>query len=269
MKIASYRLGFIGFGHMAKILCERIIAAHLIPRSQIQFVQRDRDRMKANEKRFGITATSLSHIISSSNALFICVRPAQMAHLATEMASFKVAGKKILSLLAGIPISFFQKLWGSDAEIARVMPNVASAIGEGMTILSFSETASREFKSFSELLVAPFGKFLEISESQMDLATAIAGSGPGFVFQLIRAMAEAGEKGGLSPEQALLMASQTFLGASRLVASGADLSTLLTQIATPGGTTEAGFQVMHQARMAEHFQETITAAVQKAKALAK
>ena len=176
MKMDAYRLGFVGFGHMAQILCQRIIAARLIPRSQIQFIQRDTVKMRQNEQKYGITSTSLKHLVESSDALFLCVRPGQMPKLALEMAPFGVASKKILSILSGISISFFQKCWGPHVEVVWVMPNVASSIGEGMTTLSFSPDASPEFKSFTERLVAPFGQFLEVPETQMNTATAVAGS---------------------------------------------------------------------------------------------
>ncbi len=266
MKMDAYRLGFIGFGHMAQILCERIIASRLIPRSQIQFIQRDSAKMRQNEQKYGITSTSLKHLMESSDALFLCVRPSQMPHLADEMAPLGVGSKKILSILSGIPTSFFQKKWGDHVEVAWVMPNVASAIGEGMTTLSFSSNASLEFKSFTTRLVAPFGQFLEVPESQMNTATAVAGSGPGFVFKLIQAMAEAGEKGGLSREKALAMAAQTFRGAASLVGQGFNLPDLITGIATPGGTTEAGFQVMQQAGICEQLQQAVHATIEKAKA---
>lgn len=268
MKMDQYRLGFIGFGHMGQILCERILAARIIPHSQIQFAQRDPDRIRQNEQKYGITATSLKHLINSSDILFLCVRPVHMALLAGEMGSLGMGGKKVLSVLAGLPISFFQKHFGAQVEVARVMPNVASAIGEGMTILSFPPHISSEFRSLTERLVAPFGRFLEVDESRMDAATAVAGSGPGFVFKLIEAMAEGGKKAGLSFEESLLMAAQTFIGSAKLVANGSDLSSLMNQIATPGGTTEAGFQVMQQAEIAKHFQQAIQATVQKAKSLA-
>jgi pyrroline-5-carboxylate reductase len=268
MKMDSYRLGFIGFGHMAQILFSAIHAARLIPLSQIQFVQRDRDRMRFNEQKYGITATSIEHAVSSCDILLLCVRPGQAEHILQEMARFGGKHKQIISILAGIPISFFQKILGEEAQIVRLMPNVASLIGEGMTTLSFSSHATSEFRSFVQLFAAPLGRSLEIPETQMDLATAVAGSGPGFVFTLIQAMAAAAEKGGLSPQNALLLASQTFAGAARLVAKEGDIPTLLNQITVPGGTTEAGLDIMRQTQMAQHFQETIKASAQRAKQMA-
>ncbi len=268
MKMQEHRVGFIGFGHMAQILFTSMHSARLIPLSQVQFVQRDRDRMKLNEQKYGITATSIEHAVVTSDVLLLCVRPGQIEPVLQEMARFGAGSKQIISILSGIPISFFQQMLGEKVQVVRLMPNVASAIGQGMTTLSFSPHARVEFRSFVELFSAPLGKYLEISESHMDLATAVAGSGPGFVFTLIQAMADAAENGGLSRERALLMASQTFMGAAGLVAKEKDIASLLNQITTPGGTTEAGLNIMRQTEMAKHFQETIRASASKAKQMA-
>ena len=269
MKMREYRLGFIGFGHMAQIIFEAIQAAHLIPRSQIEFLQRDSSKMKRNEQKYGITSTSMERLVAVYDFLILCVRPGQAREVAVDMARFGAGKKKIISILAGVPISFFQTYFGEEVQILRVMPNVASAIGEGMNLLSFSSFAQGDFRSIAQMLLAPLGFSLEIPESQMDAATGIAGSGPGFVFKLIQAMAQAGEKEGIAYKQALFMACQTFVGAARLIAKGEDLTSLVTQIATPGGTTEAGFQVMEKNETAKHFQETIEASIQKAKSFSK
>ena len=266
MKMSEHRLGFIGFGHMAQIIFDAVHAARLIPRSQIEFLQRDPAKMKQNEQKYGISSTSIERLVSVSDLLILCVRPAQARDVVAKMAHLGAGQKKIISVLAGVPLSFFQTHLGQEVQILRMMPNVASAIGEGMNLLSFSSFAQSQFRSVAQMLVAPLGFSLEIPEYQMDAATGIAGSGPGFVFKLIQAMAEIGEKEGISRENALFMACQTFLGAARL-AKGADLMSLMTQIATPGGTTEAGFQVMERQGIAKHFQETIEASIQKAKSL--
>ena len=260
----EYSLGFVGFGHMAQIMLQAIDAAHLIPRSKIQFIQRDPSKMKRNEQKYGITSTSMERLVSSSDLILLGVRPAQAEAAALEMAKYGSHEKKIISILAGVPIQFFKKHF-PEGQILRVMPNVASAVGEGMTILSYSPDANTEFRSATHTLMSPLGPSMELPEKLIDAATGLAGSGPGFVFKLIQAMAHAGEKQGIPRDQALKMAAQTFLGSAKLVLSGADLSSLLVQIATPGGTTEAGFQVMDKTEIGKHLQETIEASIHKAK----
>ncbi len=264
MKMSEYRLGFIGFGHMAQIMFHAIDGARIIPRSQVQFIQRDSAKMKRSEQKHLITSTSMERLISTSDILLLCVRPAQAEQALQQIAPLGAGDKMILSILAGVPLSLFQKHLGPQAQVIRVMPNVASAIGQGMTILS-ARHASVDFREAASMLLAPLGPSLEVPEPLMDAATGLAASSPGFVFKLIQALALQGEKEGLSPKDSLTIAAQVFTGAGQLVAKGGDPIDLMMQIATPGGVTEAGFQVMEKTELAKHFQETVQAAIRKAK----
>lgn len=267
MKISDYRIGFVGFGHLAQVICRAIERAKLIPRSRISFVRRDPAKIKKCEQEFGITATSLEHLVDSSDLLLLCVRPHQAKQILPDLARLGAGSKKIVTLLAGVRLALYQKHLGSPLEIARAMPNIASAAGEGVTAFCFGPDASSEFRSAAQMLFSSLGKEIEVDESQMDIACGIAGSGPGFVFRLIEAMARAGEKNGLPYEKALKMAAQAFAGAARLIANGAPPEALIEQIATPNGTTEAGFKAMTQSRLDAHFQQAIEASARRSREL--
>lgn len=260
MKIENCHLGFVGFGHMAQIICRALKNAQVIPRSQILFYRRDPAKAKQNEQDFGITATSLGHLMDQSNLLLICVRPNQAEFALRDFARLNPGSKMFVSVMAGIKLSFLQKHLGSKAQLVRVMPNIASSVSEGMSLLSFSGHPSIEFRSLVSLLFGALGKVIEIAEQQMDIGCGMAGSGPGFVLELIEAMAKIGEKEGIAYSKALKIAAQTFIGAAKLVQHGEMPQDLLRQIATPGGTTQAGLDVLRREQIAERF----TAAVQAA-----
>lgn len=263
MRIENQRVGFVGFGHMGQVICAALERARLIPRSQIVFHRRDPSKAKQNEQEFKITATSLSHLVESSDLLILCVRPNQLEGVLKEISAFSLSGKMWISIAAGIKISFLQKRLGEKAQIARAMPNIASSVGEGMTLLSFGEAASSEFRSLAGIFFGAFGKTLAIREAQMDIGCALAGSGPAFVLELIEAMARQGEREGLPYSQALSIAAQTFLGAAQLVRSGALPEDLLHTIATPGGTTQAGLEEMRKGGAAILFSDALSAAAER------
>ncbi len=266
MKISEYHLGFIGFGHMAQVIFRAIDKAKLVPRSQICFVRRDPEKMTQNEKEFGITATSLENLINRSHVLLIGVRPNQADFILRDLARFNLEESKIvISMLAGIKLSYYQKYIKNP--LLRIMPNIASAVGEGMTVFTYGPHPSLEFRSLSNLLFSCMGEVIEVPENLMDISCAIAGSGPGFVFRLIESMARQGEKEGLPYSKALKMAAQTFAGAAKLILKGAQPETLIQQIATPNGTTEAGFKVMAAFRMEDHLQGVLEASAKRSKAL--
>ncbi len=265
MKISDYHLGFIGFGHMAQVICRAIEQSRLIPRSQILFIRRDSAKMKQNEQEFGITSTSLKNLVEKSQVLLICVRPHQADFVLKELASLGAGSKMIVSLLAGIKLSLFRKHLGPDLQLLRTMPNIATAVGEGMTVFSYGPNPSIEFQSLAHLLFSNMGEVIEVSEDLMDICCGIAGSGPGFVFRLIESMARAGEKHGLSYGKSLKMAAQTFAGAARLILKGSMPEMLIEQIATPKGTTEAGFTAMAELEMEKHFQAVVAASANRSR----
>jgi pyrroline-5-carboxylate reductase len=253
---------------MAQVIFRAIDRSKLIPHSQVSFIRRDPKKMRENEEVFKITSTSLEHLVKMSHLIFLCVRPNQVTPILKDLARLGVEGKMIVSILAGIKISHLQSHLGPKAQILRVMPNLPSAVGEGMSLFSFGANASSEFKSFSHLLFGCMGKVAEIEERFMDIGCGMAGSGPGFVFRLIEASARLGEKEGLPYEESLKIAAQTFLGAARLILEGGVApSDLIFQIATPNGTTEAGFNKMHELHLDQGFQAVIQAAADRSKTL--
>ena len=101
----------------------------------------------------------------------------------------------------------------------------------------------------------------------MDIGTGLSGSGPGFVFRLIEAMARVGVKHGLPYNTALKMSAQTFAGAARLILKGGVPEELIRQITTPNGTTEAGFKVMASSHIEKALQDVVEAAAHRSKEL--
>lgn len=268
MKVSDCRLGFVGFGHMAQIIFQAIDHSRLVPRSQITFLRRDSQKMKDNEKIFHITSSSLKNLVEQSDLIILGVRPQQLEQVLREMQKLSIdPSKKIISMVVGLPISFYRKFFKNP--LLRIMPNIASQVGMGMTIFSFDKNSSPEFRSISSLLFSCMGEVLEVQEEMMDICSAIAGSGPGFFFRLMDAIAKEGVAKGLAYPEALKMTAQTFIGAGTLVLKRGDANSLLDQIATPNGTTEAGLKKMKELHLAEQFQNVLKASEQRSKEISK
>ncbi len=264
MKVSDYHLGFIGFGHMAQVIFKAIDRAKLIPRSQLRFIQRDPHKMRENEQQYGITSTSLARLVEVSDVILLGVRPNQAKTVLEQMREIDES-KKIISILAGVKLSYYRRFLKNP--ILRVMPNIASEVGMGMSVFSFTPQPTPEFRSLANVLFSCMGEVIEVPEKLMDIACGIASSGLGFVFRLIDAMAKEGEKEGLSDQNALKMAAQTFMGAARLVQKRGEVKRLIEQIATPNGTTEAGFKAMSESHIEEHFQKVVQASSRRSKDL--
>ena len=110
-------------------------------------------------------------------------------------------------------------------------------------------------------LFAAVGKAVQVTEDQMDLVTAVSGSGPAYIFHMVEAMTEAAIKGGLAPEVALQLVSQTVYGAARMVLeTGKSPEELRVQVTSPGGTTQAALTVMSE----KGFKEIVGMAIESA-----
>jgi len=269
MKISECKVGFIGFGAMLQAIYRAIDSSKLIPPSNLLFVQRDSDRAKENQKKFGILSSSLENLVKTSQLLILGVRPVDVEPILKKLSSLDLEGKMVLTVVAGRRFEVYQKYLKGEIPLIRAMPNTASSIRAGMTVLSMGPYANSDFQSLARILFGSLGEVIEVEESLMDIGCAIAGSGPGFVFRLIEAMARAGEKEGLDYSQALKMAAQTFCGASQMILQGKNPLELIHEIATPGGTTEAGFQMMNETALENSFQKTIHSAMLQSKKLSR
>jgi pyrroline-5-carboxylate reductase len=130
---------------------------------------------------------------------------------------------------------------GNDKAIVRVNPNTPAMVGEGINAVSFNKNVSENNKEFVLKLFKSTGLSFEMDEDKMNAITALAGSGPAFVFMAIEAMADAGVYMGLPRDLAIELSAQTFLGASKLVKeTGEHPAVLKDRVASPAGTTIEG-----------------------------
>jgi len=261
MKLGECRVGLIGFGAMLQAIYRAWDLAKLIPSSHVLFAQRDAHKAQENQKKFGITSATLATLVEKSQILILGVRPAEVDLVLKSLSSLDLQGKMLLTVVAGLKFKRYQKYLGKDLPLIRAMPNIAASVGSAMTVLSMGPQATLDFQSLARVLFSSMGQVTEVAEPLMDIACAVAGSGPGFVFRLIESMARAGEKEGLPYLDALKMAAQTFYGAAHMVLQGKNPSELIHEIATPGGTTEAGFRVMQEMAIEKSFQKVIEASL--------
>ena len=179
------------------------------------------------------------------DAVLLGFKPQQLGALAPGLQALTGKGVALYSLLAGITVSQLKGAFpDADAHI-RVMPNLAARINKSpITLLEEGLSAPRRDEAFAFFDHLGTAVWLE-EEKKFDLVTALAGSGPGFVYRFIDALAEAGRELGLEEAQATSLALSMVEGASSLAAK-ADVSpdTLADQVASPGGMTREGLNVL-------------------------
>lgn len=207
----------------------------------------------------------------SFDAVLLGVKPQLLGDVAPQLARLAGQGTIVLSILAGVELASLAARFPDAKGLVRIMPNLAAAIGKSPIAL-FSQGLDDAGQAAVTALMQPLGlpEWLA-EESQFDLVTALAGSGPAFVYRFIDALAAGAAELGLPREQAGRLALMTVEGASALAAASPHgPGELARRVASPGGTTEAGLKVLDAehalARLAE---KTLQAAADRSAEMAR
>ena len=188
---------------------------------------------------------SVAEVPGTHDAVLLGFKPQQLGDLAAGLQALTGPDVTVFSLLAGITLAQLHSAFPQAGAHVRVMPNLAARIGKSPVILLESGLPEGEkaavFEFYDTLGTA---SWLE-DEAQFDLVTALAGSGPGFVYRFIDALASAASELGLDPAQAQALALATVEGASSLAASETlSPGELADRVASPGGMTREGMNVL-------------------------
>lgn len=209
-------------------------------------------------------------------ALVLGIKPQKMDEILPDIAALITKGMAetplIISVAAGTMMARLTAAFGPNTRAVRAMPNTPSSIGRGMTAIIGNDHARAEDLDLTEALLRSVGDVIRLeNEGQMDAVTAVSGSGPAYVFYMIEALAAAGEAQGLPQEMAMHLAQATVAGAAELARTSAQSpAQLRTNVASPGGTTAAGLNVLAdpQKGLAPLMRGTVAAAAARAKELA-
>ena len=258
----SYRLGFIGGGKLAGSVIRGLVRAKFCAPGLILVSEPSESTRRILEHEVGVSGTTENaEVAEKSEVIFIGVKPSVVVPVLNELAPM-LERKLVVSLAAGVRIASLEKT--AAAHFMRAMTNTPSAICRAATAIARgSRTTKNELSTVREIFGA-IGAVVDVTEEQIDAVTALAGSGPAFVYSVIEALAQGGEKMGLSLDGALALATQTVLGAAQL-ASETKLSPedLRKMVVTPGGTTAAGLAAMDKFKTAEGLIAAVEAAARR------
>lgn len=259
------RLLLVGCGNMAGAMLDRWLAAGLAP-SHAAIVD------PAASPREGVSQyASLAEWKAAGAAadwVILGMKPQQLGEVADDLGPLVDADTHLVSILAGVSLADLAARFPEAKAQVRILPNLAARIGAGVSAVAMLGNADMAQVA---ALLDPLGTTVQLADdTTMDLVTAFTGSGPAFVFRLIEAYAAAGERLGLTAEDALKLATATFGGATALLAdSGEKPGALVVQVASKGGTTQAGLDVLDEGgQLAALFTGVLRAARDRGRELA-
>ncbi len=178
--------------------------------------------------------------------VILAVVPQMMDDAVADVGSLDCGQSVFLSIAAGKTSFYFERRLGRGAAIIRAMPNTPAAIGKGITVGYANKNVTPAQKNVCHALLRTAGAVEWVSdENLIDAVTAVSGSGPAYVFNLVEALAGAGEKVGLDPDLAKKLAFHTICGAGALMEqTDVDATQLRINVTSPKGTTEAALKVL-------------------------
>ena len=228
------KIGFIGCGKMASAIIGGVIASNYLPKENIIAAEINEEKAAEKSKELGIKViTDNNELVNSVDVVFVATTPNFVEGVLNGIKSSVTKDKLVVSIAAGVTTRFIESILGSDKRVVRVMPNTPALVLEGMSGVAGGTIATEEDVQAVVELLSNIGKAIEVTEEQLDIVTAISGSGPAFYYKVINDIARAGEKMGMDYEKALTLSIQTAIGSAKmLLSSDKSAEDLIARVAT-------------------------------------
>jgi pyrroline-5-carboxylate reductase len=262
MPLQGKRLAFIGGGTMAEAMIRGLLEKHLVPPSHVLVTGPRRERRADLAKRFGVKAlASNAEAAKGAHVVVLSVKPQVLPSVLRELRGQLKAEQLVLSIVAGAPLAVIRE--GLDhAAVVRAMPNTPAQIGMGITAWTAADAVDREQRERAKAILGALGEELEVDEeSLVDMATALSGTGPTYVFLLMEALVDAGVHLGFSRRVAEELVLRTVEGSAAFARqSGRHLAELRNMVTSPGGTSAAAIYELEKGTMRTVLSRAVYAA---------
>jgi pyrroline-5-carboxylate reductase len=270
--LSSLRIAVIGGGNMARGLIGGLVASGATA-SSITVADPDAAGRESLVLDFGVRATAdNAGAIADARVVVLAVKPQIMAQVARALApALQQTKPLVISVAAGIRCANLAQWIGPGVPVVRCMPNRPALIGAGATGLYADAAVDAAGRTLAAQVLASTGLAVWVQrESDIDLVTALSGSGPAYFFRLAELMAEAAIAQGLDANVARQLAAQTLAGAGQLVAAetAPDLARMRAEVTSRGGTTEAALNCFGMLSLDSIVAAAMRAAAQRSHELA-
>lgn len=263
-------IGIAGVGKMGEALVKGLLSRKVVPPSRILVSDAVASRAKEVAARYEVAyVPTTAKLAERSDVLVLASKPKDMHGLVESIAGHVKKDALVITLAAGVRTAFVEKALAGRGHVVRMMPNLACAVGEGATAFALGATATDHDALVVEEIMGSLGRATKVDEKHLDAVTGLSGSGPGFMAALAQAMIDGGVRSGLPKDVAFKLALQTMKGTAELLLhDGLDPEHLYAMVATPNGTTVAGWNVMQGRGVPQAISDGIVAASKRAQELA-
>jgi pyrroline-5-carboxylate reductase len=261
------RIAFIGGGTMGEAMVKCLLTARIAKPQDIVVSDISTSRCKWLSKEYGVsTLTDNEKAIKGADLIVLAVKPQDLSQV---MKSIKSSPEQlVLSIVAGASLSSLcQEL--NHAAVIRAMPNMPAQISQGVTIWTTTTEVNQEQKEIAQSILSSLGEEIYVAdEKYLDMATALSGSGPAYVFLFIETLVDAGVHIGLPRNMAEKLVVQTVLGSVQTIQKmGKHPAELRNMVTSPGGTTAEALLQIEKGAFRSSILEAVAAAYSKSKRL--
>ena len=260
------KVGIIGFGSMGKMLAEKFSASGLLDRDSILLASRSPEKMK-DAKKWATLCKSNTELASSSDIVFLCLRPFDLKGVLEEIRGSITEDTLIVSLNGSVSFTNLEKSLSDTSEdvgvttdtppsqykIAKVIPSVTAEVDRSQTLLCYNDHVTSSDKGNLKRLLICMGNVIELPEEELGMGSELVSCMPGFIASVFDVIVKAAKEHTKIPhDQVVRMVLQTMIATGELMLEKSmSFEDVVTRVATPGGITEEGTKVVY-----EQFPET-------------
>ncbi len=269
MSLKDRTIGFIGSGNMGEALIKGLVSAGVVAPEAIRASDVRLERLKELDRQYGIQlAADNLELVRHSDVVIMAVKPQIMTPVLREVAPAITRKKLMISIAAGVSTARIRGALGKDVRLIRVMPNTPALVLEGVTAIARAGGLDADDLDTAGEIFSAVGRVVVLEESAMDAVTGLSGSGPGYVAMVVESLADGGVKMGLDRITAMTLATQTVLGAAKLLLeTGMHPGALKDMVASPGGTTIAGVAALEEGGIRTTFIQAVERATLRSREL--
>ncbi len=256
---------FIGGGMMGSAMIAGVLRKQLLQADQIIVADPDSERGAQLSADYGLRhTTSNTEAVQGADIVVIAVKPQYFDNVVADIAGDVSNADFVLSIMAGVTIGLVCRRLHIE-RMVRSMPNTPATIGHGITAWMSTNKVSEASQAMAEQLLQSLGETVQVpDERYLDMATAVSGSGPAYVFLFMEAMIDAAVHLGFSRPNATKLVMHTISGAAEYAKQSGEHPTVLrNQVTSPGGTTAEGLYHMEQLGLRNAVARGIWAAYQR------
>ncbi len=261
------KIGFIGFGNMAKAIAGGILKSNSVNAKEIcAFDIQDNAKQSADDLNINFI-NSINDVTSVSEYIFICVKPQNFTDVLRDIKPNITPQKKVLSIAAGITIDDIKKVLG-EIGIIRAMPNTPLLIGSGTVALCKNSIINDSDYKFVQNIFNSIGNVYSLPEDKFNEVICVSGSTPAFIYLFAKTISEFAAQNGIDYDTAMSMFCDTMKGsADMLTKTQYSADELIKMVSSKGGTTVAALDDFEKNGLTNNLYSGLTACLNRAKEL--